>query len=182
MQAKPPVIPVAPPFGNPNGPSVKASTPPPAEARVNDGLVDEWIIIGKRVIRQFRKPRLVTFTPHNTGCPVDPNRLKARRVTHCINVETGEIVECEDDWKTCQRPYFNPLDSGERWTGWTEFEIEDEEVNEPMGQQEDGSKMVFEDGSKKAPKRKAEDEGDDERAKREELLYRKLESKERMRS
>ena len=78
---------------------VRANAPPPAEAQVNDDLIDEWTIVGKRVIRHFRTPRLVTFTPFNASCPVDPNKLKAKRITHCIGVETGEIIECEDDWK-----------------------------------------------------------------------------------
>ena len=110
----------------------------------------------------------MALTPHHTGCPVDPNRLKARRVTHCINVETGEIVECEDGWKTSQHPYFNPLDSGKRWTGWTEFELEDEEeVNEPMDQRVEAPS---ERASGSDLKRKAEGEGDDERANREETV------------
>ena len=78
-------------------PQVNFRTPPPVQARVDDDLVDEWIVQGNKAIRQRREPRQVTFTPFNAGCPVDLNRNGARRVTHSINVETGEIEDLEGD-------------------------------------------------------------------------------------
>ena len=101
--------------------------PPPAGARVKEEE-DEWVVKGNKVICFHRKPRRTTFTPVNTRCPVDYTKLKSKRVTHCINLETGAIVECVDE-RRCTRPYYSPFEpesTNVTWTGWTEFEIEDE--------------------------------------------------------
>ena len=71
---------------------------------------------------------------------MDPSRLKSRRVTHCISTQPPhKIQECEDEWR-CSRPYYNPLEPdlpGATWTGWTEFEITEEQAEllqeEPRG-------------------------------------------------
>ena len=107
----------------------KPNTPPPEGARIKD-LGDDWVTQGRKIIRQLRKPRLVTFTPVNTSCPIDVGKLKGRRLTHAVNLGTGEIKVIEDDWKSAVHPYFNQFGTNARWTGWTEFEIE-EELNLP---------------------------------------------------
>ena len=163
------------------GPPNVHMAPPPPGARVKEPE-DEWEIRGKRVIRYHRKPRKVTFTPSGTGCPVDVSKLKSKRVTHSINSDTQVIQECVDEWR-CTMPYYNPFDDpNATWTGWTEFEIEDEHnvpvQEEPRG----GAKRKADDegneGKNGMPdrpdetnegagiKRKAEDEGDDERIRR----------------
>ena len=63
-------------------------------------------------------------------------RLKLKRITHAILTDSGEIHEVTDEWSADSHLNINdPF--GEEWTGWTEFEIEDEEVNEPMNQRID---------------------------------------------
>ena len=106
--------------------------PPPPGARVKEELEDEWEVRGRRVIRHHRKPRKVTFTPVGTNCPVDVSKLKSKRVTHSINLESQVIQECVDEWR-CDRPYYNPFepDLNARWTGWAEFELEDEVTTLP---------------------------------------------------
>ena len=76
--------------------------PPPPGARVKEEE-DEWEIRGNRVICHHRKQRRMTFTPVNTKCPINYDKLKSKRVTHCINLETGDIKECVDEWR-CIRP------------------------------------------------------------------------------
>ena len=66
---------------------------------------------------------------HFAGCPVGLNKLKPKRVTHSINIESVEIQDCEYDKKTSQHRYFNPLDTGARWAGWTEFERKGDAVD-----------------------------------------------------
>ena len=61
--------------------------PPPPGARVKEEQ-DEWEIRGNKVICYHRKPRKMTFTPVNTKCPINYTKLKSKRVTHCINLET----------------------------------------------------------------------------------------------
>ena len=158
----------------------KFNAPPPLEARVKEEE-DEWEIRGNRVICYHRKPRKMTFTPVNTRCPVNFNKLKSKRVTHCINLETGEIRECVDEWR-CTRPYYSPFEAewaNASWTGWAEFEIEDEGnppvEEEPRGgvtreveEDQEVNPEAEEDGARAGVKRKAEEEGDEERTRREE--------------
>ena len=106
-----------------------------------------------KVICYHRKPRKMTFTPVNTRCPVNYTKLKSKRVTHCINLETGAIMECVDEWR-CTHPHYCPFGSESNnviWTGWTQFEIED------------GSNSPAEEETRGGAKRKAEDEGNEER-------------------
>ena len=153
--------------------------PPPPGARVKEPE-DEWEIRGKRVIRYHRKPRKVTFTPVGAGCPVDVSKLKPKRVTHSINLDTQVIQECVDEWR-CTRPCYHPFepDLNAAWTGWTEFEIEDEHnapvQEEPRGgvkRKADGEGNEEKNGMPDRPdethestgvKRKAEEEEEDER-------------------
>ena len=113
-------------------------TPPPPGARVKEPE-DEWEIRGNKVICFHRKPRKMTLTPMNTKCPIDPKRLESKRVTHCINMETGEIKACVDEWR-CTRPYHHPFEvewGNVYWTGWTEFTIKDE-PNQPAEEEPRG--------------------------------------------
>ena len=76
--------------------------------------MDQWIVRGRSIIREFRTPRQMTFTPRGSGCPVDASRLKAKRVTHSIRIDDAEgaIQVTEDDWRTATMPYFNPFELG----------------------------------------------------------------------
>ena len=123
----------------------------------------------------------MTFTPVNSRCPISYDKLKSKRVTHCINLETGDIKECVDEWR-CARPYYSPFEAewaNASWTGWTEFEIEDERnlpvEEEPRGgakrkaEEDQEAKLdEDEDEARGGVKRKAEEEGDEERMRREE--------------
>ena len=59
-----------------------------------------------------------------------------------------EIHEGADDWKVDHHPYYNPF-KGE-WTGWTEFELEDDEVTEPGEELQSGVKRNPEENEEKA--------------------------------
>ena len=113
-------------------------------------------------------------------------KLKGKRATHVIMNANGEIHEYVDDWTQGDAggpsgdPH-NPF-NGE-WTGWAEFEIEDE-PNRPAEEERGGTKRKAEEdhevtkedeessGVKTTAgagvKRKAEKEGDEERTRREE--------------
>ena len=76
--------------------------------------------------------------PTNGGCPVDWDKLKPRRFTHAILNESGEIREHEDAWYGNEDQAWamgNPFNG--YWTGWTEFEMEDEEMKEGMHDDEE---------------------------------------------
>ena len=109
--------------------------------------------------------------------------LKSKRVTRAIVASSGATYDYNDEW-TGENQGGVTGDTndafGGDWTGWTEFEVMDEEVNQ--GEAEDGEKEddeVMEDQPEaeemrteedEAPrggtkvKRKAEDEGDEERS------------------
>eukprot|EP00959_Pyramimonas_sp_CCMP1952_P142095 2974391-Pyramimonas_sp.AAC.1 len=57
---------------------------------------DEWIIKGNKVICQHRRPRKELAFPTSGGCPVDWDKLKPRRFTHAIMINSGVIHEHED--------------------------------------------------------------------------------------
>ena len=105
----------------------KFNAPPPAEARVD--LQDEWTLRGNNVTCLLRRPRRELFCPTGGGCPVSWQKLKGKRTTQVIMNANGEIREYVDDWTQDDAggpsgdPH-NPF-NGE-WTGWAEFEIEDE--------------------------------------------------------
>ena len=164
----------------------KFNAPPPPEARVKEPE-DWWEVRGNRVIRHHRKPRQITFTPAGTGCPIDVSKLTAKRVTHAINVDTQVIQETVDEWR-CTRPYYNPFENSDlpnsTWTGWTEFEIMEEQAGLPQEETRGGAKRgpeeveaeedravtakTEDESGKPGVKRTAEEEGDEERTRREE--------------
>ena len=160
---------------------VKPRTPPPPGAKVD--VQDRWIVRGNTVICEHHVPRRGLFFPTNGGCPVNWRRLRSRRVTHAIVSSTGAIHEHIDDWTDeHQGGVTGNVNNafGELWTGWTEFEVMDEEVNEDEAEDDEmkdddvnedqpgGEEMRTEgdevprEGSR--VKRKAEDEGDEERS------------------
>ena len=110
-------------------------------------------------------------------------KLKGKRTTQVIMDANGEIHEYVDDWTLDDAGGLsgNPHDpfNGE-WTGWAEFEIEDEpkpEVQEETGggvkrKAEEDQEVTPEEEDSENPKsgvkRKAEEEGDEERTMREE--------------
>eukprot|EP00959_Pyramimonas_sp_CCMP1952_P281604 5886049-Pyramimonas_sp.AAC.1 len=55
---------------------------PPAAVANFQGRRDQWTQRGQSLKRWHFVPRLVTFTPANTDCPVDPDRLDDRRRTY----------------------------------------------------------------------------------------------------
>ena len=73
------------------------------------------------------------FFPTNGGCPVNWRRLGNKRVTHAIVSTSGVIHEHVDDWTDeNQGGVTGDINDAfcELWTGWTEFDILDEDVNE----------------------------------------------------
>ena len=99
---------------------------------------DYWTQYGKKLRRWHLTPRLVTFTPVNTGCPVDPAILDDKRNTFAFNLQLGISVDEHDTWRDEDGPYHHPfghLEDGEssdgdyypsRWTGWTDFWIRED--------------------------------------------------------
>eukprot|EP00959_Pyramimonas_sp_CCMP1952_P354582 7427586-Pyramimonas_sp.AAC.1 len=58
--------------------------PPAAVSNFQDRR-DQWTQHGQSLKRWDFVPRLVTFIPANTDCPVDPDRLDDRRRIYAIN-------------------------------------------------------------------------------------------------
>ena len=63
-----------------------------AAAAQSQARKDHWTQFGRRLRRWHLTPRLVTFTPVNTGCPVDPDDLADNRRTFAFNLQQGITV------------------------------------------------------------------------------------------
>ena len=97
---------------------------------------DYWTRHGRKLRRWHLTPRLVTFTPVNTGCPVDD--LDDNRRTFAFNLQLGITADSTDSWRNEDGPYRRPfghLEDGEssdgdwypsRWTGWTDFWVRED--------------------------------------------------------
>eukprot|EP00959_Pyramimonas_sp_CCMP1952_P040623 849419-Pyramimonas_sp.AAC.1 len=69
---------------------------PPAAAANGQHRRDQWTQQGQSLKRWHFVPRLVTFTPANTDCPVDPDSLEDRRRTYAINARHGLAIDRTD--------------------------------------------------------------------------------------
>eukprot|EP00959_Pyramimonas_sp_CCMP1952_P407965 8549573-Pyramimonas_sp.AAC.1 len=97
-----------------------------------------WTQQGQSLKRWHFVPRLVTFMPVNSDCPIDPERLDDRRRTYAINTQQGLTIDRADSWRDEDNTYHRPLEQNSngdsrdgdhcpsRWTGWTEFWIRED--------------------------------------------------------
>eukprot|EP00959_Pyramimonas_sp_CCMP1952_P298031 6234375-Pyramimonas_sp.AAC.1 len=108
--------------------------PPAAVASFQD-RTDMWTQQGQSLKSLHFVPRLVTFMPANSDCPIGPERLDDRRRTSAINTQQGLTVDRADSWRDEDNKYHHPFEHNSnrgssdgdyhpcRWTGWTEFRI-----------------------------------------------------------
>eukprot|EP00959_Pyramimonas_sp_CCMP1952_P104819 2190902-Pyramimonas_sp.AAC.1 len=99
---------------------------------------DQWTQHGQSLKRWHFVPRLVTFTPANADCPVDPDRLDDRRRIYAINTRHRLTIDRTDSWRDEDNKYHHPFEQNStgdssdgdyhpgRWTGWTEFWIRED--------------------------------------------------------
>eukprot|EP00959_Pyramimonas_sp_CCMP1952_P334513 7005457-Pyramimonas_sp.AAC.1 len=82
--------------------------PPAAVANFQDGR-DQWTQRGQSLKRWHFVPRLVTFIPANTDCPIDPDWLDDRRRTYAINTQHGLIIDRAGSWRDEDSKYHHPF-------------------------------------------------------------------------
>eukprot|EP00959_Pyramimonas_sp_CCMP1952_P089374 1869552-Pyramimonas_sp.AAC.1 len=111
--------------------------PPAAVASFLDRK-DTWTQQGQNLKRWHFIPRLVTFMPVTSDCPIDPERLDDRRRTYAINTQQGWTVDRADNWRDEDNKYhhqFEHISNGDSsdgdycpsiWTGYTEFWIRED--------------------------------------------------------
>ena len=108
-------------------------TAQPALARPQN---DCWVWTGTdKICRYHRRPRLVSFVPTSSDCPVDLNKLSNERRTCAYNIATRRSLEKHDDWRKpgnrCCHPFSmqSNEDSSDgdydlnKWCGFTEFTV-----------------------------------------------------------
>eukprot|EP00959_Pyramimonas_sp_CCMP1952_P394867 8273557-Pyramimonas_sp.AAC.2 len=69
------------------------SHPHPAAAASSPGKKDTWAKQGQSLKRWHSAPRLATFMPSISDCPVDPEKLDDRRHTYAVNTQQGLTVD-----------------------------------------------------------------------------------------
>ena len=84
---------------------------------------DKWVLGEGTVTRVHVRPRRALFTPVNTGCPVNPDRLSGKRVTSIKALGGGTSTKATDDWTVWAGAHRDGIDEGQQWTGETTFTI-----------------------------------------------------------